>query len=260
LSKIGKLLPHASVNSRIGLPFLVLDKVDSSNNYAMAQYHAGLAKHGQAYFALHQLAGKGQRGRTWNALPHENITISVVIHPDFPNNRYPFLLSAVVSLACIDLLNDLRIPDFTIKWPNDIYWCDRKAGGILIENVYRTNEWKASIVGIGLNINQTEFPTQETIPVSLKQITGTDNDPIELAKLLCLKLNERYNQLLEGDQVAILKEYNSMLFKKGEQVKLKKGNIVFETTIEGVTIMGELQTRDTIDRTFVFGEVEWVLV
>ena len=61
-------------------------------------------------------------------------------------------------------------------------------------------------------------------------------------------------------QVAILKEYNSMLFKKGEQVKLKKGNIVFETTIEGVTIMGELQTRDTIDRTFVFGEVEWVLV
>jgi len=253
-------LPHASVNSRIGLPFLVLDKVDSSNNYAMAQYHAGLAKHGQAYFALHQLAGKGQRGRTWNALPHENITISVVIYPDFPNNRYPFLLSAVVSLACIDLLNDLRIPDFTIKWPNDIYWCDRKAGGILIENVYRTNEWKASIVGIGLNINQTEFPTQETIPVSLKQITGTDNDPIELAKLLCLKLNERYNQLLEGDQVAILKEYNSMLFKKGEQVKLKKGNIVFETTIEGVTIMGELQTRDTIDRTFVFGEVEWVLV
>ena len=226
----------------------------------MAQYHAGLAKHGQAYFALHQLAGKGQRGRTWNALPHENITISVVIYPDFPNNRYPFLLSAVVSLACIDLLNDLRIPDFTIKWPNDIYWCDRKAGGILIENVYRTNEWKASIVGIGLNINQTEFPTQETIPVSLKQITGTDNDPIELAKLLCLKLNERYNQLLEGDQVAILKEYNSMLFKKGEQVKLKKGNIVFETTIEGVTIMGELQTRDTIDRTFVFGEVEWVLV
>ena len=115
-------------------------------------------------------------------------------------------------------------------------------------------------MGIGLNINQTEFPPQETIPVSLKQITGAGHNPIELAKQLCLKLNERYNQLLEGDQNAILKEYNSFLYKKDKQVKLKKGNIVFDTTVEGVSIMGELHTRDAIDRTFAFGEVDWILM
>ncbi len=113
-------MPHASVNSRIGLPFLELDKVDSSNNYAMGQWHAGLAKHGQAYFALHQFAGKGQRGKTWNAAPGENITISIILVPNFPNKQYPFLLSAAVSLSCIDLFNSLGVEDLSIKWPNDI--------------------------------------------------------------------------------------------------------------------------------------------
>jgi len=83
LSKIVNLLPSASVNSRIGLPFLVLDTIDSTNNYAMGQLHAGLAKHGQTYFAFNQFAGKGQRGKTWNASPGENITMSIVLSPFF---------------------------------------------------------------------------------------------------------------------------------------------------------------------------------
>jgi BirA family biotin operon repressor/biotin-[acetyl-CoA-carboxylase] ligase len=258
LSKIGNLLPHASVNSRIGLPFLVLSTVDSTNNYAMGQLHAGLASHGQAYFALHQFAGKGQRGKTWNAAPGENITISIVLHPDFPNNQHPFLLSMVVSLSCIDLYKGFGLSNLSIKWPNDIYWGDRKAGGILIENVFRANEWKAAIVGIGLNINQTLFPQQETLTVSLKQITGQDHDPITLAKQLCLQLEKRYNQLFERKGDSLLMEYNSLLYKKGEVVKLKKGTIVFETTIDNVSVSGDLHTKDAMERNFAFGEVEWL--
>ena len=251
-------MSHASVNRCIGLPFLVLDKVDSSNNYAMGQWHAGLAKHGQAYFALNQFAGKGQRGKTWNAAPGENITISVVITPEFPNKHQPFLLSAVVSLGCVDFFSIFGVEDVAIKWPNDIYWRDRKAGGILIENVFRSNEWKAAIVGIGLNINQTVFPQQDVPPVSLKQITGTEYDPVALAKELCGKLDARYTQLLEGNADQIMDDYNSLLYQRGKAVKLKKGNIVFTTTIKEVSIQGHLHTRDTHEKSFSFGEVEWM--
>lgn len=252
-------MPPASVNNRIGLPFLVLDTVDSTNNYAMGQFHAGLARHGQAYFALHQFAGKGQRGKTWNAAPGENITTSIILIPDFPNKQHPFLLSASVALSCIDLFSQLGVEDVSIKWPNDIYWRDRKAGGILIENVFRSNEWKAAIAGIGLNINQTLFPQQGGVPVSLKQITGKDHEPMALARELCLKLDDRYNQLAEGNDALLLKEYNSLLYQRGKEVRLKKGNIVFETTIENVSLSGDLITRDTLERSFAFGEVEWVL-
>ena len=256
LSKIGNLLPHASVNSRIGLPFLVLDTVDSTNNYAMGQLHAGMAKHGFTYFAHHQFAGKGQRGKTWNAAAGENITMSIIIDPGFPNNQFSFLLSASIALSCIDLLKQLAIEELTIKWPNDIYWRDRKAGGILIENVYRSNEWKFAIAGIGLNINQASFHGFNA--VSLKQITGTHFQPVVLAEKLCDCVTNRYDQLFSSKPEDIMIEYNGYLFKKGETVKLKKDTAVFETQIKEVSIAGELRTTDVIERNFAFGEVEWV--
>jgi BirA family biotin operon repressor/biotin-[acetyl-CoA-carboxylase] ligase len=258
LSKIGNLLPPASVNSRIGLPFLVLDTVDSTNNYAMGQLHAGLAKHGQAYFALHQFAGKGQRGNTWNASPGENITVSIILVPDFSNNRYSFLLSAAVAMSCIDLLKDYSVAKTCIKWPNDIYISDRKTGGILIENVYRANEWKYAVVGIGLNINQKAFPNFQKEAISLSQVTGQHYDPIIMAKELFVKLQYRYDQLFTEQPEVIMEEYNSLLYKKDQVTRIRKENMVFETTIKKISLSGQLHTADVIERCFEFGEVEWL--
>jgi len=252
-------LPPSSVNSLIGQPFLVLDKVDSTNNYAMGLVHAGLAKHGQACFAHHQFAGKGQRGKEWNSPEGENITMSVVLDAKYLNNIYPFLLSASVALACIDLLNELVSGDLKIKWPNDLYWRDRKAGGILIENIYQANEWKHAIVGIGININQTVFSLPGVQAISLNQITGQKYNPLELARQLCEKLDGRYRQLGEGNHKELMEEYNQLLLKKKEAVKLKKGNILFETIIEEVSPAGQLLTSDIIERRFEFGEVEWAM-
>jgi len=258
LSKIVKLLPPASVNTSIGLPFLVLDTVDSTNNYAMGQVHAGLAKHGQTYFALHQFAGKGQRGKTWNAQPGQNITMSIILTPDFSNNQHSFVISAAVALSCIDLMKDYSIDHMKVKWPNDIYWRDRKTGGILIENVYRANVWKYAVVGIGLNVNQTNFAELQDVATSMKVITGLDHDPIAMSKNLCDKLQARYEQLLNGQQDAIMNDYNELLYKKDEQVRLRKENIVFETTVSHVSRAGQLHTRDVMERSFDFGEVEWL--
>ncbi|HKP31151.1 MAG TPA: biotin--[acetyl-CoA-carboxylase] ligase [Chitinophagaceae bacterium] len=250
-------MPHDLVNSLIGKPFIILDTVDSSNNYAMEQVHAGLASHGHAYFAKDQYAGKGQRGKTWISEPGENIALSIVLNATYPGNQNPFLLSAAIALAGYDFLDDLLKTNVSIKWPNDLYWRDRKTGGILIENIYQGKEWRYAIAGIGINVNQTEFP-EGINAVSIREITGEKFDALELASHLCGKIQTRYEQLTKNNK-NLISEYNEHLFKKKEAVKLRKGNIVFETTVDHVTSSGELITKDTIERVFEFGEIEWIL-
>ena len=144
-----------------------------------------------------------------------------------------------------------------IKWPNDIYWRDRKAGGILIENILRGPDWLFAVAGIGININQSSFPTDLQNPVSLKQVTGRQYDVLALAHELCDRLDAAWQRFAAGED--LLEEYNSRLFRLGQPVKLKKDNAIFETTIEGASADGQLITRDTIERRFDFGEVEWVI-
>src|ERR1700722_14336346 len=242
-----------------GNSFVELLTEDSTNNYTVEKVHAGLAFHGNVFFAHEQFAGKGQFGKKWNAAPNQNIIMSVVLEPDFLTVRQQFFLSVCVADACIDFLNNYVPGEFLIKWPNDLYWRDRKIGGILIENILQGDNWKFAIAGIGININQPEFPEFLPNPVSLKQITGKTFSPVDLAKELCNKIEEKYKQLQSGAFDDLLKEYNKYLFRKNEKVKLKKESIVFETTIIEVSADGQLHTKEAIDRYFNFGEVEWVI-
>jgi BirA family biotin operon repressor/biotin-[acetyl-CoA-carboxylase] ligase len=243
----------------IGQYFNALKSVDSTNNYAMRQVHAGLAKHGVAYLAYEQTAGKGQRGKTWTTSPGETITISLVLEPSgiIISNR--FLLSIAIALGCYDLVNQYAGDDTKIKWPNDIYWRDRKAGGILVENVIMGSEWKFAIAGIGLNINQENFPDFPITPVSLKQITGKTSDIEALAKALCACLEMRYQSLLQGHGHELLLEYNDHLYKKNETIRIRKNNIVFEALVKNVNEVGELVTETAIQESFSIGEVEWII-
>ncbi len=252
-------MPLDKLNSFIGNIFTELQSVDSSNNYAIQKVHERQAFHGNVFFAHEQFAGKGQLGKKWDATIGENIMMSVVMQPGFLIPAQQFSLSACVALACIDFLSDYSPYEFFIKWPNDLYWRDRKAGGILIENILQGSIWKFAIVGIGINVNQTQFPEFLPNPVSLKQITGRTFSPVDLAKELCLALEKRYGQLQSSGFDKLLKEYNDRLFKKNERARLKKENIVFETRITEVMTNGQLHTKDTIDRYFNFGEIEWII-
>ena len=136
--------------------------------------------------------------------------------------------------ASIFFQNTLQ-ENIKIKWPNDIFINDRKAGGILIENVIKGNLWQWAVIGIGLNINQENFDNDNLNAISLKQITGTGYDVIELTKTFTWFVIKRINQLESGEFNNILHEYNENLFCRNKMVKLKKGNIVFETKIEGVS-------------------------
>jgi BirA family biotin operon repressor/biotin-[acetyl-CoA-carboxylase] ligase len=242
----------------IGHSFVELESVDSTNNYAMALAKTGKAGHGTLVFAHDQRAGKGQRGRNWESTPGENIVLSAVLEPvAFPPSA-AFGLSAAVALACHDLFSRYAGPEsVTIKWPNDIYWNDRKAGGILIENQFKGMQWILAIAGMGININQVVFGVAARTPVSLRQISGRTFDVPALARELGDFLDRRYSEWEAGG--VQIEAYNRVLYRRGQEVQLKKDNAVFRTKVEGVSPRGELVTRDVLERRFNFGEVEWVI-
>ncbi|MFA6609111.1 MAG: biotin--[acetyl-CoA-carboxylase] ligase, partial [Candidatus Paceibacterota bacterium] len=159
--------------------------VESTNIYAMDLLQANLAGHGAAFFAHQQTSGKGQRGKSWTTEPGQNIALSVIIDVSFLTITRQFPLSSMVAAASYDFFSNYAGDETRIKWPNDIYWRDRKAGGILIENLVRGNNWQGAVAGIGINLNQTGFQASVRNPVSLKQITGKQYNPVEMARELC---------------------------------------------------------------------------
>ena len=229
----------------------------------MAQARAGLAKSGDAWFTLHQTAGKGQRGRQWKDNPGENILMSIALQPPGLLLSQQFPLSAAIALACFDFFSKLAGEETSIKWPNDLYWRDRKAGGILIENVIgqatsSANLWQWSIIGTGININQVAFPDHLPNPVSLKQITGKTNDVTALAKQLCSCMEKRLQQLDKPYQ--LLEDYNHHLYARSKSVKLKKGTRLFDAIIQRVTTDGKLVVTTSMEEQFEFGELEWLVL
>lgn len=253
-------MPQLSLYPDLGTPFIELESIDSTNNYALQQLHAGLAQHGTAFFAHEQVAGKGQRGKTWAMEKGENLILSLVIDPQTLSLSRQFQLSACVAISVFDLFSQYAGDDTRIKWPNDLYWQDRKAGGILIENIIGGyQEWKWAVAGIGININQISFPGALKNPVSLKQITGKDFDPAGLARELCSRVNTHFKSLLSEGFESIYQRYLNHLYKRGEKVKLKKDNRVFEALIKNVTPAGLLVTEHGVEEEFATGQVEWVI-
>jgi BirA family biotin operon repressor/biotin-[acetyl-CoA-carboxylase] ligase len=256
-------LPQPPVHNTLGIPFIELQSVDSTNNFIKQLVHEKEIKPGTTVFAHEQVSGKGQRGKTWRSEKDANIILSILIDPHPVPLSMQFHLSATISTAVHEFFSIYAGDDTSIKWPNDLYWRDRKAGGILIENIVGRQEsgitkWQCSIVGIGININQTTFPPELANPVSLKQITGKNFNPVELSKELCQFLDKKFLQLISGGYEKIYKEYLTYLYKINKQVKLKKGNRVFDAIIKGVSPEGKLITQHSIEEEFVFGEIEWL--
>ena len=242
----------------IGTPFIELLTVESTNNYAMGLVRAGMAQSGMVVFTHDQTRGKGQRSKDWVSQKDMNIAMSAIVEPNFLSSSEAFLLSMMSAVAVRKFLNNYADDDIKIKWPNDIYWRDRKAAGILIENLWQGKEWRSSVIGIGININQTSFPGLNTKAVSLKQITGKHFEPVVLAKELSSILNEKYQTLFK-DAFSIVDEYKSSLYKRGELVKLKKNNRVFEAVIKDVNSAGQLVVQHAAEEIFDVGQIEWII-
>lgn len=243
----------------IGTPLIQLDVVDSSNNYAMAQAQAQMAGHGAAWLAKEQTLARGQRGKKWQSEPGQNIALSTIITPSNIGISEQFHLSVMAALACHDFLTHYVLTETSIKWPNDLYWRDRKAGGILIENLIQGSEWKCAVVGIGININQVVFDPALPNPVSFKQVTEKDYDVLTLGQHLCTCLEIRWQQLNTTGFPGLLKEYNEKLYKINDQARLKVENAIVDATILGVNEKGELLVKTDKLMALSFGTVEWIV-
>lgn len=244
----------------IGAPFFeILEKVDSTSNYAKAMVQEGLAKHGMAWFAREQSGGRGQRGKQWDSEPGKNLLMTVVLE----QKKWPLEKQAIFNMAiaviCRDFLSRYTGQDTTIKWPNDLYWRDQKAGGILIENSIQGNAWKFALVGIGININQELFNSSIPNPVSVKQVTGYPFDPVELAKLLHSELLVKMDEYGITDHFRITEAYNRHLYGINRKMKLMRNEAVFEALIRSVNEEGKLVTGEDETQAFDFGEVKWVI-
>lgn len=238
--------------------WIELDTVDSTNNYAMRLVHEGLAQHGLVVRTKQQTAGKGQRGRNWTTEQDKNLLFSIIVQPTFLLASQGFQLLATTAVAIREQLEKRIGEETKIKWPNDLYWRDRKTGGILIENVFRGTQWQWAVIGIGINVNQTAF-TDLKNAVSIQQITGVETVIPDLANEIYQALMQAISLLETNGFEQPFASYNQQLYKLGETVKLKQGSRLFETPIQGVNLQGQLLTGPDSNACFEFGEVEWML-
>lgn len=203
-------------------------------------------------YAGYQTAGRGQTGNSWESEPDKNLLCSILLPP--AKNLY--FLNIAVSVAIFRTISELGISELGIKWPNDIYWQDKKLAGILLENAIIGNEIKYAIAGIGLNVNQTEFHSDAPNPISLKQITGRDYDIDSLMNALL----EQVHQVLDEPEEAVWAFYKAHLYRREGVWPFNSKDGRFEASIEDVRPSGEIVLRTPAGtRAFLFKEIQFVL-
>ncbi|MEZ4885518.1 MAG: biotin--[acetyl-CoA-carboxylase] ligase [Chitinophagales bacterium] len=197
----------------IGKVLIHLDKIDSTNKYATQLLKNEQVREGTIISTAYQLEGKGQRGNTWLSDEGQNITLSIVLYPNFLMAYQQFLLSQSVALGVQSFATEILGEGVCVKWPNDIYYRDRKITGILIENSLSGKNIASSIVGIGINVNQIHFPSSLQSATSFHQITGRHYDLLQLIQQLAQHIEARYLQLRAMRFDEIRHDYLTKLYR-----------------------------------------------
>lgn len=247
-------------------PLVALDETDSTNQYLSrlcSRLQESVAEL-TTVTAEFQTAGKGQRGNTWEAERGKNLLFSFVLYPTFLEARRQFTLSQIVSLAIKEELS-LWTDDITIKWPNDIYWKERKICGILIENDLNGSRIGRCISGVGLNINQEVFSGNAPNPVSLKQITGKEHDRHEILTRILRRIQTYYTGLRQEDftlfSADISARYARSLFRRRGLHPYEDANGKFLARLLRVEQDGRFVLEDEggKQREYLFKEVQYIL-
>lgn len=237
-----------------------VDSTASTNTYAAT--HCTDGPEPVVVITDRQTAGRGQRGNTWESAPGANLTFSLVVYPRWMSASRQFELSMLVSVGIAGGLRPY-VPEaasLKVKWPNDIYYGDRKLAGILIENSLSDNHIERSIIGIGLNVNQTEFLSDAPNPVSLRQLTDTEHGRRDILVAVVnniLDMIDTYADDPEVDELTAL--YNNMLWRndrKEHTWRMPDGTIL-RARIDRVDPDGRLHltTAEGERKSFLFKEI-----
>ena len=239
-----------------------LDVIDSTNRYARDEAVSLWREAGDkdlvAVTARHQTAGRGQRGNVWNSLAGENLLLTLVVRPGQSLQVCrQFLLSQAVAVAIHSAMARYGI-DARLKWPNDIYVGNRKLAGILVELDYSGSCVEQAIIGIGLNVNQSDFPAMDRVPVSMKMLLGKEFTIDDVLRDVIECFSHYYARICTGDADAVATEYQELLLGIGEERHFIDSQGPFMATIEGIEPDGHLLLRrsdGTLSR-YAFKEVE----
>ena len=191
--------------------------------------------------AVSQYAGRGQQQNKWQSQPGKNLTVSLLLKPTFLSLNQQFYLNVCISVGILKAIENILGSKLKIKWPNDIYFNDTKIGGILIENQVQGNTIKNTIVGIGINVNQTEFTADAPNAGSIKQILQTDYSILSLLAQICNSIDDAYLILQNKNFNKLLTLYLQNLYWYQQLKPFKANGQVFNATITGVSPTGQLQ-------------------
>ncbi|MBE6306721.1 MAG: biotin--[Bacteroidaceae bacterium] len=236
-----------------------LEAIGSTNTYIDQIDVADSLSEGYVVVAHSQTAGRGQRGNSWEAAPGKNLTFSYLLRPHDVVAHEQFILSQAVALAVVDVLS--RYADgFSVKWPNDIYYCDKKIAGILIEHNLTGSHISRTIVGIGLNINQASFVSDAPNPVSLLQIMGREYDLDEVLSAILQATAMRY-AMCNDDREGLRQAYANVLYRREGYYRYRDADGEFEAAIRDVRPDGYLLLVDRAgrEREYAFKEVAFVI-
>lgn len=239
---------------------IYIESTPSTNSYLKELANREEIKEGTFVVTREQTAGRGQAGNSWESEPDMNLTFSLLLYPTFLSIKDYFLLSKAVSLGVKDSLDEY-VSNILIKWPNDIYFEDRKMAGILIENEIQGTKIVRSIIGIGININQEVFSDRVPNPTSLRQVTGQEFNLNSLMESFSENILSRYRSLQDKDKdnIEIDDNYYKALYRRDIYADYKDKNGIFNAKIEAVDNSGflHLTTDSGEKRQYTFKEVSF---
>ncbi len=221
------------------MKLIKLDAIDSTNEFLKGLSAQQDLENFTVVTAENQTKGKGQRGTIWNSEVGKNLIMSVLVRDFLTDINAIFNLNIAFSLAVIAALKKKNIPDLSIKWPNDILSANKKIGGILIENSIKSDAAILSIVGLGLNVNQTNF---EGLPKasSLSIVIGQDLDKEELLSVIMANLEKNVAESLQNP-TNLRQQYVDLIYKKEIPMPfMNQNNKKFMGIIQGISPIGRL--------------------
>lgn len=237
-----------------------LNAIDSTNSYIKKLAHKTILESYTVVQAKDQTLGRGQLGTTWVSEVGKNLTFSILINFDDLKIKHQFYLSMAVSLGVLNSVkNNVKIA-LAVKWPNDILADRDKVAGILIENIIKGNKIKQSVIGIGLNVNQKDFPKGIGNVTSLKNIIGINFDKDSLLKNIVTSI-KYYVGYVEKKEFKKVKDlYMASLYKYHKPAMFEdKDGIVFLGKIIDVSEEGKLvvELEDETTRKFSLKEIKF---
>lgn len=247
----------SSQGSVIGTNSIFFEEIDSTNDEAKRLLSKSNPTEGTVIYCNRQWLGRGQIDSQWQSDVGKNIILSLIVYPHFLNIEKNFDLNIWVSTAIVDALQ-LLCDDVKIKWPNDIFIGEKKIGGILIENSIRGAQLNSSVIGIGLNVNQTDFVGLPNA-TSLAVVTGKENNLMTLSSRILESLDRMYQSMRYG--FSFKDQYLTFLLGYGQQrwFRDRRNDVTFQGMIQGIDNQGRLQvfSQDGIS-SFWMKEIEFL--